>query len=123
MNKVNNYKDLLVWQKAHNLTLNVYKLTKEFPADEKFGIVQQLRRSVASIPTNIVEGFGRFSRKEYIQYLYISRGSITETDYHLFLAKDLGYIKKESYDNLVVLIDEIGRMINGLIRSLKERGL
>ena len=122
MDKVNNYKDLIVWQKAHSMVINVYKYTKDFPADERFGIVQQLRRAAASVPTNIVEGFGRFSRKEYMQFLYICRASLVETDYHLFLAKDLGYLGQESYDKLKTLIDEIGKMNNGLIRALKEKG-
>ena len=122
MDKVINYKDLLVWQKAHSLVLHIYKLTKQFQMDEKYGIVQQLRRSAASVSTNIVEGFGRFSRKEYIQFLYVCRASLVETDYHLFLAKDLGYVGQDVYKKLKELIDEIGRMNNELIRALKSRG-
>jgi four helix bundle protein len=122
MENITNYKDLLVWQKAHILALTVYKLTRTFPLDERFGLVQQIRRSASSVPTNIVEGFGRFSRKEYIQFLYVSRASLIETEYHLFLSKDLGYIKQEVYESLKVMTDEIGRMNNGLIKALKARG-
>lgn len=121
MEKVKNYEDLLVWQKAHSLVLSVYQATKSFPNEERYGIVQQLRRAAASVATNIVEGFGRYSRKEYIQFLYISRGSLSETEYHLRLSQDLNYIKIEAYKNSKELIIEIGKMLNGLINSLRNR--
>lgn len=85
------WKDLKVWQKAHALVLDVYKVTKEFPKEEMFGLASQLRRSAASIPANIVEGQSRNTTKEYLQFLYNARGSIEETRYHLLLSKELDY--------------------------------
>ena len=121
MEKIRDYKDLMVWQKAHMMALDVYRITKQFPSEEKFGLVRQIRRSAASVPTNISEGFARYSKKEYIQFLYICRGSLSETDYHLQLSKDLDYISCEAHKNLTQAIVEIGKMINGLINALKQR--
>jgi len=109
-----------VWQKAHELTLKVYKLTKEFPKEEKYRLGDQLRRSASSIPANIVEGQARQTTQEYIQFLYQARGSLAETKYHLRLAKDLGYIQEEKYESLIDNYDSVGKMLNGLINSLKE---
>ena len=120
MSEIKGYRDLMVWEKAHKLTLEVYQITKRFPAEEKYSLVQQIRKSAASVPTNIAEGFERFSKKEYIQFLYISRGSLSETDYHLQLSFDLGYIKDNDLIQLQGLIVEIGRMINGLINALRK---
>ncbi len=114
----NGFEDLRVWQKAHELTLEIYKLTKEFPQEEKFRLTSQICRSASSIPTNIVEGRGRYHKKEFKQFLYISRGSLEETKYHLILAKDLGYIRIDKYNKLMELSIEVGRMLNGLIKSL-----
>ena len=120
MGTVRNYTDLIVWQKAHQLTLEIYSATKMFPRDEKFGLTQQVRRSVASVATNIAEGFGRSSRNEFVRFLHISRGSLLETDYHLRLSLDLEYLSFASYKNLKALIIETGKMLNGLIKSLKS---
>ncbi len=120
MNKIINYTDLIVWQKAHSLALKVYKTTRSFPHEEKYGLVQQIRRSASSVATNIVEGFGRFSKKEYVNFLYISRGSLSETEYHLRLSQDLGYVEENAYREPINLSAEIGRMLNGLIAALKR---
>ena len=119
MEKIRSYEDLLVWQKAHSLVLNIYRVTKYFPKEERFGLIQQLRRSAASVATNIAEGFARYSKKEYVQFLYCSRGSLSETEYHLQLSRDLNYLSLETYRRLKELIVEIGKMLNGLINSLK----
>lgn len=88
---IQTFRDLLVWQKSHKLVLSVYQISISFPTEEKFGITSQLRRSAASIPTNIVEGHKRKSLKEYLHFLNISEASLEETKYHLLLSNDLGY--------------------------------
>lgn len=115
------FAQLEVWQKAHALVLEIYEITKEFPKDERFRLVDQLCRSAASVPANIAEGKGRNTRKEYIQFLYNARGSLEETKYHLILSRDLGYLPSERYNKLFEGYNEVGRMLNGLINSLKER--
>lgn len=116
--KVRTFRDLNVWQKAHILVLEVYKITKEFPKEERFGIVSQLRRSASSIPTNIVEGHKRKSRKEFLNFLNTADSSLEETKYHILLSKDLGYIKEKEFSELNKLCDEVGRMLYGFQKSL-----
>lgn len=117
----NQFENLIVWKKAHSFVLAVYKVSAIFPKEEMYGLTNQLRRSVASIPTNIVEGKGRNSIKEYIQFLYISRGSLEETKYHILLSKDQGYISEESYEVLMNKANEVGKLLHSLINSLKEK--
>lgn len=114
MYKLKSFQDLLVWQKAHQLTLQIYKNTKNFPPDERFGLTNQLRRSASSVSSNIVEGYTRKGAKEYSYFLNIARGSIEEAKYHLILAKDLGYLLEEKFEALFNLCDEVGRMIYAL---------
>jgi four helix bundle protein len=92
------WKDLLVWQKAHQFVLEIYKQTNCFPDKEKLGLIQQLRRYAASITANIVEGKSKRTDKEFLSFLFNSRGSLEETRYHLLLAKDLGYLNKIDYE-------------------------
>jgi len=113
---------LEVWQKAHRLVLKIYKLTAAFPNAERFRLTDQLCRSASSIPANIAEGKGCNSRKEYVQFLYIARGSLEETKYYLLLAKDLHYMNGTEYENLKERCDQVGKMFNGLINSLKAIG-
>jgi four helix bundle protein len=113
--------DLEVLQLLHRLTLRIYDETKSFPPEEKFGLVAQLRRSSASVPTNIVEGNQRFSTKEYLHLLSVARGSLAETEYHLLLAKDLGFLKKPAYEEMKADCEKAGRMLNGLIKSLARK--
>jgi four helix bundle protein len=115
---IKTFRDLKVWQKAHNLALNIYKITKEFPKEEKYGLVAQLRRSVASIPTNIVEGFKRKSKTDYAHFINIADSSLEETKYHLILANDLGYIKEENFNRLNNMCDEIGKMLYSFHKKL-----
>ena len=89
---MDSFRELKVWQEAHDLTLRIYNLTKNFPKEERFRLINQLCSSSASVPANIAEGTGRKTLKEYIQFLYNARGSLEETKYHLILAKDLGYL-------------------------------
>ena len=112
------FKDLKVWQKAHQLVLMIYKMAKAFPQEEKFGLVAQVRRSAVSIPTNIVEGFKRKSDRDYAHFLNIADSSLEETKYHLILALDLNYIKKDEFTSLEDVCDEVGRMLYGLQQKL-----
>ena len=91
---------LEVWKLSHQLALDVYQVSKSFPSSEKFGLTNQLRRSASSVPTNIIEGQGRQYKKEFVQFLYIAKGSLEEANYQLFLAKDLNYISNEKYKEL-----------------------
>ena len=109
------YKKILVWGKSHQLTLEVYKLTKLFPKEELFGIVSQIRRASSSVPANIVEGNSRGTVKEYKQFLIQARCSLTETVYFLELSKDLGYIETNDFERLYNLATEVGKMLNSLI--------
>ncbi|MFH1678539.1 MAG: four helix bundle protein [Candidatus Omnitrophota bacterium] len=113
------FKDLKVWQKSHDLTLEVYRITKLYPSEEKFGLVPQIRRSVSSIPTNLAEGFKRRSEKEFAHFVNIAEGSLEETKYTLFLSCELGYLDKNRLDKLNEICDEVGRMLSGLYKKLK----
>jgi len=115
------FQELDVWKKGHGFTLAVYRLTKGFPKDERFGLVSQLRRSAASIGANIAEGFGRRSTKDFVRYLEIAVGSLEETRNYLLLSRDLGYCEERDFDSLNLQLDEIGRMLGGLSRSLRAR--
>jgi len=111
---------LEVWKLAHEFTLKVYEATKQFPSDEKFGLASQVRRSAMSVPTNIIEGQGRQYKKEFIQFLYIAKGSLDETNYHLYLAKDLQYISLALYNELDGICIRIRMMIYTLIKLLRR---
>jgi four helix bundle protein len=114
------WKDLLVWQKSHQLVLEIYKVTESFPERERFGLIQQIRRSASSVAANIVEGKSKKTDKEFSAYLYNSRGSLEETRYHLLLAKDLGYIDGKRYEHTENLSTEISYLLNKLINSISK---
>jgi four helix bundle protein len=114
------WKDLLVWQRAHELVLEVYQVTKEFPESERFGLTQQVRRSIVSVAANIVEGKSKKTDKEFLAFLYNSRGSMEETRYHLLLSKDLEYISKEKYESLEKQSSEVSFLLNKLIATLNK---
>ena len=114
-----NYQDLQVWQKAHKLTLSVYKTTQSFPGDERFGLTSQIRRSSASIGANLAEGCGRRSDGEMARYVQIAMGSGAELSYHLLLARDLGLLPKQCFEDLQSHVSEVMRMLSAL--SLKVR--
>jgi len=114
------YHNILVWQKAHQFTLQVYRVTKKYPKDELFGITSQLRRASSSVPANIVEGSARRTNKEFGQFLIQARGSLAETQYFLELSKDLGYISEIEYNQLIVSSVEIAKMLNSLITKIKS---
>ncbi len=115
-----NFRNLVVWQKSHELTLAVYRATGTFPKDELFGLTSQVRRASASIPANIAEGCGRNSDNEFTRFLQIAMGSATELDYHLILAHDLHYLSEGVYTHLTSRLDEVMRMLNALIQKVKS---
>jgi len=117
--KIESWRDLLVWQKAHAAVLEVYRVTKNFPPEERFRLTDQLCRGAASVPTNMAEGKGRGSVAEFRQFLVIARGSIEETRYLLLLAKDLGFLPATAQLDLETRYTEISKMTNALLRALK----
>ena len=113
------FRSLKVWEQSHSISLEIYKLTKEFPKEEQFNITSQLRRSITSIPTNLAEGCGRGSDKDFKRFVQIAMGSASESEYLLLLAKDLNYISDKEFDKLILKIQEIKRMLSSLISKLK----
>jgi four helix bundle protein len=116
-----NYEDLQVWQKAHSLTLEIYRTTRCFPGEERFGLTSQMRRSCASIGANIAEGCGRRSDGEMARFVQIAMGSGAELSYHLRLARDLDLISKPSFERLRSDLSEVMRMLSSLSQKLKPR--
>jgi four helix bundle protein len=116
------FKRLRVWQKAYDLTLQVYRLTKMLPKEEMYSLTSQLRRAAASVAANISEGYERNHRKEYVQFLYIAKGSLGELETYLCLAKDLGYIADEHYSSVETLRIDTVKLLTGLIKSLTGPG-
>ncbi len=115
------FRKLKVWEKSHQLTLDVYRVTLHFPNHELLGLTNQLRRSVASIPANIAEGCGRSTSKEMKQTFNITRGSATEAEYHLLLAHQLDYISNLDYERLNAEIIEIKRMLSALMTKVSPK--
>lgn len=113
-----NFRELLVWEKAHELSLEIYKATKRFPADERFGLTVQLRRAVTSAASNIAEGCGRGSDKDFARFLSIAAGSASEVEYQILLACDLGYLSKDDSGRLNAHVNEVKRILNSFIQSL-----
>ena len=111
--------NLQVWQKAMALVKEVYRLTKGFPKDELYGLTAQMRRAAVSVPVNIAEGKGRYHTKEYLQFLYMARGSLYEEMTLIRVAQDLAYLPRLHAEALEKLCGEITAMLNGLIRSLQ----
>ena len=116
-----NYEDLQVWQKAHKLTLAIYKSTQYFPIEERFGLTSQIRRSCSSIGANIAEGCGRRSDPEMARFIQIAMGSGAELSYHLRLARDLGFLSKESFESLRSSLSEIMRMLSSFSLRVKPK--
>jgi four helix bundle protein len=118
LKKITSYKDLTTWQKAMRLVSHVYKLSSSFPPDEKFGLTMELRRAAVSVPSNIPEGWGRETTKNYLQFLRISRGSLYEIETQLLIALDLKYTNDTK--PTMALIVEVGKMLNTLINKLER---
>jgi len=113
------FRRLNVWQKAHEMALSVYKATLSFPREKMYGLVSQLRRAASSVPANIAEGCGCDGSREFARFLKISFRSANETEYHLLLGRDLGYLHIETYQVLNEQVTEVKRMLTGFIRKLK----
>ena len=118
---VKSYKELEIWKKAMDLTVEVYKITGSFPPQEKFGLISQMQRAATSIPANIAEGWGRGTTKEYVRFLRVARASLMELETHLILAQRLGYLPKDNLQPLQQEITTLGKGINALIRSLLSK--
>ena len=115
------FRQLKVWDKAHQLTLAIYKVTKGFPKEEMYGLASQMRRSSASIATNIAEGCGRNSDADFCRFLVVALGSGSELEYQLLLCHDLGYLDEEEYEALLAQLTEVKKMLNGFIHKLSPR--
>lgn len=115
-----NFRELKVWEKAHNLALEIYRATKQFPTEEKYGLVSQMRRGSASIPSNIAEGCGRSGDPEFARFLQISMGSASELEYQLLLARDLNFLSDEAYQHLHPKVIEVKRMLATFITRLRR---
>jgi len=113
-----NFKDLKVWHKAHRFVVSVYEHTRSFPAEERFVLTAQLRKSATSVPSNIAEGCGRESERELARFLSIAAGSASESEYQLLLARDLGYLEPEAHGALDAQVNEVKRMLNSFIKTL-----
>ena len=111
---------LKVWQKAHHLVLDIYRSTIEFPPEERFGLAVHLRKTAASIGSNIAEGCGRDSEAELARFLSIAAGSSSEAEYQLLLARDLGYLSPRTHEDLQSEISEVKKMLNSFIQKLTE---
>lgn len=111
---------LIIWQRSHQLTLAVYRISKSFPKEEIFGLTSQMRRAVSSIPTNIAEGCGRASNKDFAYFLQIAIGSATEVEYQLFLAHDINYINDDDYQALTDETVVVRKMIIKYQSELKS---
>lgn len=114
-----NFRELKVWEKAHHLTLGVYRASQSFPRDETYGLTSQIRRSSVSVPANIAEGCGRNGDAELTRFLQIAMGSASELDYHLMLARDLNLLNGSDYAQLASEVGEVKRMLTSFVQKLK----
>ena len=113
------FRQLKVWEKSHLLALAIYRATKAFPKEELYGLTSQIRRSSMSIPTNIAEGCGRNTDREFAQFLQIAMGSASEAEYQLILARDLEFLSKDDYEILHNNVEEVKRMLASLLKTLR----
>lgn len=118
MDKINSFTQLNTWRKGHELVVSIYLTTKGFPAEERYSLVDQMRRAAVSVTSNIAEGFGRRGKKEKVQFYSLARGSLTEIQNQLIIAKDVGYLDMGEYQELESLSVEAHKLLNALIRSL-----
>jgi len=116
--KINDFKDLRIWQKGIEVVKDIYTVTKKFPKDELYGLTSQMRRSAVSIPSNIAEGFRRYHNKEYKQFLYIAMGSCAELETQIIISHDLKYINENDKNEIIETLNYICRMIFKLIKKL-----
>lgn len=115
------HKDLEVWKLSVDFVTEICTLSMRFPKDERFGLTNQIRRAAVSVPSNIAEGAGRRSEKEFLQFLSISLGSVQEIDTQILISLNLNYLTKSEYEILLIKLDQISKMLSGLIKSVKEK--
>ena len=118
---IHSFRDLVVWQKGMDLVTEIYRLSKKFPKDELFGLTSQIRRAAVSIPSNIAEGRGKSSKGEFQQFLHHSMGSLAEVETQVIIAQNLGYLNAAETEPVMKIIAEVGRLLNGLLTSLKKK--
>lgn len=116
---IQSYRDLVAWQKAMDLVTEIYRISQKFPKEEIFGLVSQMRRAAVAVPSNFAEGYGKSSRKEYIYFLTNARASLLELETQVIIAQNLTYLNEPIANHLLTLTAEVGRIINGLLSSLK----
>jgi four helix bundle protein len=115
------FRELQVWRLSMSLTKDIYKITKRFPDDERFGLISQLRRAAVSIPSNIAEGQARYSQREFLRFLSNAKGSLAEVETQLLLSTELGYVPEDELNKLTRKTAEVGRMLNGLYSAIQLR--
>ena len=115
------YRELIAWQRSMRLVKRVYELSSDFPKDERYGLTSQIRRAAVSVPSNIAEGQGRDSTREFIHHLSMAYGSLMEVETQILIGLDLGYLDKGIVSDFMKQSAETGRIINGLMRSLKRK--
>lgn len=118
--KIKSFTDLVAWQEAHKLVIIIYKITDKFPSKEVYGLTNQMRRAAVSITSNIAEGFSRRGKKEKMQFYYLAKGSLTELQNQLLIAKDVGYLDKNLFNQIAQQTVQVSKLIFGLIRSQKS---
>ena len=118
MNTVKTHKDLIVWQKAIDLTLDIYKTTEGFPKEERYGLTSQLRRAAVSIPSNVAEGRYRGSRKDFAHFVRIALGSSAEIETQILIAQKFGWLNEKDFLRISDLLSQVGKMLNGLVQKL-----
>ncbi len=118
---IKGYRDLVVWQRAMDLVTATYRLTASFPREEKYGLVQQLKRAAVSVPSNVAEGHGRDHLGDYLHHLSVANGSLMELETQLMIAGRLGYVSREVEERILAQGAEVGRMLSGLARALRKR--
>jgi four helix bundle protein len=117
-----NYKNIVAWQRSHQFTLLIYRLTATLPDQERFGLISQMRRAAASVPANIAEGAARDSTVDFARFLTIALGSLNELEYFMLLSKDLGYISESTYSDVFEQVRGVFAALRGLIKAVKSDG-
>jgi four helix bundle protein len=120
MNKIKSFTDLNTWKEGHKLVLMIYKITRKFPKEEKYSLVDQMRRAVVSITSNIAEGFSRKSYTEKLQFYCMSQGSLTELQNQILVARDVGYLNNSDFELLATQAVVVHKLISGLIKKTKN---
>ena len=118
-----NFTDLIVWQKAHEFVLETYKVTRDFPMEERFALCTQFQRAAVSLPANIAEGYKKLSQADKLRFLNISQGSLEECRYYIILSRDLSYINNNTYNELIGSLEETSKLLNSYIRGVLNKQL